>query len=161
MSTDQIKFSGIGNSLAVEMHQAKEIALKYRYEYVDLATCSIDYSLIHSMPVDLMIRHHFVPLQSENGVMRIAMADPTNLDLIDELSAQLKIRLLPCVATPAAIQEVLKRSDTSQRVLQDATQDFRISLIKETDQGEEDIDLDRLSAEKRYRRSYVWSIRSY
>jgi len=80
--------------------------------------------------------------------MQIAMADPTNLDLIDELSAQFKIRLRTCVATTQAIQEVLKRSDTSQRALQDATQDFRISLVKETEQGEEDFDLDRLSADE-------------
>ncbi|HZS43784.1 MAG TPA: GspE/PulE family protein [Blastocatellia bacterium] len=148
MSTEQIKFTGIGNVQAVEMAQARQIAAKYRYTYVDLSTCPIDYSLIHKMPVDLMIRHHFVPIQMEGGVMKIAMADPTNLELIDELAAQQKVRLQPCVATPGAIQDVLKRSDTSQRVLQDATQDFRISLVKETEQGEEDLDLDRLSGDE-------------
>src|SRR5215472_13581317 len=148
MSTEQIRFNGLGNVQAAELAQAKEIAAKYRYKYVDLATCPIDYSLIHKMPVDLMIRHHFVPLQMVNGVMQIAMADPTNLELIDELAAQQKVKLQPCVATPAAIQDVLKRSDTSQRVLQDATQDFRISLVKETEQGEEDLDLDKLSGDE-------------
>jgi len=148
MSTDQIKFSGIGNSAAAEMANAKDIAARYKLQYVDLSTFAVDYSLIHKMPVDLMVRHHFVPIQSDGRVMQIAMADPTNLDLIDELSAQFKIRLRTCVATTQAIQEVLKRSDTSQRALQDATQDFRISLVKETEQGEEDFDLDRLSADE-------------
>jgi len=148
MSTDQIKFSGIGNGAAVEMANAKNIAARYKLPYVDLSTFAVDYSLIHKMPVDLMVRHHFVPIHSDGRVMQIAMADPTNLDLIDELTAQLKIRLQTCVATPVAIQEVLKRSDTSQRALQDATQDFRISLVKETEQGEEDFDLDRLSADE-------------
>src|SRR5882724_5824932 len=148
MSTDQIKFSGIGNSAAAEMANAKDIAARYKLQYVDLSTFAVDYSLIHKMPVDLMVRHHFVPIHSDGRIMQISMADPTNLDLIDELTAQLKIRLQTCVATPVAIQEVLKRSDTSQRALQDATQDFRISLVKETEQGEEDFDLDRLSADE-------------
>src|ERR1700742_3616943 len=99
MSTEQIKFSGIGNSAAVAVANAQQIASRYKLRYVDLATFPVDYSLIHKMPVDLMVRHHFVPIQSDGRVMQIAMADPTNLDLIDELTAQLKTRLQTCVAT--------------------------------------------------------------
>src|SRR5947209_13577922 len=108
MSTEQIKFSA--NSQAAEALNATALARRYRLEYVDLATTPIDYSLIHKMPVELMVRHHFVPVQRDEFSIQIAMVDPSNLELLDELSALLKTRLRTLVATPSAIQEVLKRS---------------------------------------------------
>jgi len=127
---------------------AAQLAARYRLNCVDLSSYPVDYSLVHSMPVELMVRYHFVPLRRDGNVLVIAMADPTNLDALDELQALLKTRIKPEVATLGAINDVLKRGDTSQRVLQDATQDFRISLVKETEQGEEDLDLDRLAADE-------------
>lgn len=130
-----------------EANAAREIARKYRLEYVDLPLISLDYDLINSLPVDLMVRHQFVPLRRDGNRLVVAMADPTNLDLLDELAAQLKTRLKPCVSTKVAIDGALKRGDTAQRVLQDATESFRIKLVKETEQGEQDLDLDRLTDE--------------
>jgi type IV pilus assembly protein PilB len=51
------------------------------------------------------------------------------------------------VATGAAIENVLRKGDASQRVLQEATEGFRAALVKETEQGEEVLDLDRLSGD--------------
>jgi hypothetical protein len=84
-----------------ELAAARELARRYRLEFVDLTTAELDYDLIHSHPVDLMTRYKFVPLRQENGRLLAAMADPTNLDALDELSAQLKVRIKPAVATPS------------------------------------------------------------
>jgi len=130
-----------------ELAAARELARRYRLEFVDLTTAKLDYDLIHSYSVELMTRYKFVPLRRENGRLVAAMADPTNLDALDELSAQLKVRIKPVVATRSAIETALRRSDSVQRVLQDATESFRIKLVKETDQGEQDLDLDRLADE--------------
>lgn len=130
-----------------ELAAARELARRYRLEFVDLTTAALDYELIHSHPVDLMTRFKFIPLRRENGRLFVAMADPTNLDALDELSAQLKVRIKPAVATRSAIENALRRGDSAQRVLQDTTESFRIKLVKETEQGEQDLDLDRLTDE--------------
>lgn len=92
-----------------ELAAARELARRYRLEFVDLTTAELDYDLIHSHPVDLMTRYKFVPLRQENGRLLAAMADPTNLDALDELSAQLKVRIKPAVATRSAIETALRR----------------------------------------------------
>jgi type II secretory ATPase GspE/PulE/Tfp pilus assembly ATPase PilB-like protein len=97
------------------------------------------------LPIDLMLRNKFVPLRRENGHLLIAMADPSDLSLLDELSAQLREPLQVEVAMWSAIDAVLRKGDASQRVLQEASEGFRAALVKETDQGEEVLDLDRLS----------------
>jgi len=134
-----------------EETQAREMARRYRLPFVTLTPAELDYHLVHELPVDMMVRHNFVPLRREANTLFIAMADPTNFDLIDELEAQLKVRLKTAVATRSAIEEALKRGDTAARILQGATAEFRadkMALVRETDQGEEVLDLDRLAADE-------------
>ncbi len=130
-----------------EREMAERLAERYRLNFVQLENDSVDYALVQSLPVDLMLRNKFVPLRRENGHMVIAMADPSDLLLLDELKAQLRVSLKVEVATWSAIEAVLRKGDASQRVLQEATEGFRAALVKETDQGEEVLDLDRLSGD--------------
>jgi type IV pilus assembly protein PilB len=128
-----------------EREKAFALADRYRLKFIPLEDSPVDYSLVQSLPVDLMLRNKFVPVRRENGHMVIAMADPSDLMLLDELKAQLRVALKVEVATWSAIEGVLRKGDASQRVLQEATEGFRVALVKETDQGEEILDLDRLS----------------
>src|SRR6266481_9094706 len=70
-----------------EIRQARELASRYRLPFVNLlpkdGESPIDYALLSELPVDLMVRHQFVPLRRENGKLHIAMADPTDLDRLD------------------------------------------------------------------------------
>src|SRR3989441_11204848 len=129
---------------------AREKARRYRLRFVDLRTEEPAYHLIHELPVEMMVRHSFVPLDRDGDTLYVAMADPTNLDVIDEIEAQLHVRLKTAVATQTAVEEALKRGDTAARILQDATAGFRtdhMALVRETDQGEEMLDLDRLTGD--------------
>ena len=134
-----------------EVREAKKLALRYRLPYVDLlppeGDSPIDYSLLAELPVDLMLRYQFVPLRRDGRRLHIAMADPTDLERLDELSSSLHSRIQPYVATAGAIDVVLRKGDATQRVLQEAASNFRISLVKETETGEEILDLDRLAAD--------------
>ncbi|HET7288063.1 MAG TPA: ATPase, T2SS/T4P/T4SS family, partial [Pyrinomonadaceae bacterium] len=134
-----------------EMKAARELARRYRLPFVDLLPpdqeSPIDYELFAEVPVDLMVRHQFVPLKRDQKGLHIAMADPTDLERLDELSSTLRTRVVPHVATAGAVEVVLRKGDTTQRVLQEAASGFRISLVKETEHGEEVLDLDRLATD--------------
>jgi type II secretory ATPase GspE/PulE/Tfp pilus assembly ATPase PilB-like protein len=134
-----------------EVRAAKELALRYRLPYIDLlpheGDSPIDYNLFTEVPVDLMVRHQFVPLRRDARGLHIAMADPTDLERLDELASALHARVVPYVATAGAVDVVLRRGDTTQRVLQEAASSFRISLVRETEHGEEVLDLDRLATD--------------
>ena len=130
---------------------AREKARRYRLKYIDLRTEEPAYDLIHELPVELMVRHSFVPMKRIGDTLYVAMADPGNLDVIDEIEAQLKVQLRTAVATQTSVEEALKRGDTAARILQDATAGFRsdrMALVRETDQGEEMLDLERLTGDE-------------
>src|SRR5689334_7414084 len=134
-----------------EMRQAKDLARRYRLPFVNLlpqeGKSPIDDALLSEVPGDLMVRNQFVPLRREGRNLHAALADPTNLDRLDELENALGVRIVPYVATAGAIDVVLRKGDATQRVLQEAASTFKISLVKETDQGDEVLDLDRLASD--------------
>jgi len=130
---------------------AREKARRYRLKFIDLKTEEPAYHLIHELPVELMVRHSFVPMDRDGDTLFVAMADPTNLEVVDEIEAQLHVRLKTAFATQAAVEDALKRGDTAARMLQDATAGFRtdqMALLRETDHGEEAVDLERLTGDE-------------
>ena len=89
----------------------------------------IDHDLFRSIPVDLMFRYNFVPLHAQNGTLEIALADPRNLNLIDELTLLLNKKLRVKVATLSQISDLLKKTEQSQRVLEEVTEGFALDVV--------------------------------
>ena len=130
----------------VEINQAKMLAARYRCEFVDLKEGRIDHDLFRSIPVDLMFRYNFVPLHAENGSLEIALADPRNLNLIDELSILLAKKLHVKVATLSQISDLLKKTEQSQRVLEEVTEGFTLDVVGDEENQDETLSIDRLTA---------------
>ena len=131
-----------------EISLAKTLALRYRCEFVDLREVRIDHDLFHSVPVDLMFRYNFVPIHSQNGHLDIALADPRNLNLIDELSVLLQKKLKVKVATLSQISDLLKKTEQSQRVLEEVTEGFTLDvMIGEEENQDETLSIDKLTAD--------------
>src|SRR5262249_50952065 len=129
-------------------HTAEELAARYHYELVDLKGVHLDLELFHSIQVDLMFRYNFVPLRTEGHALVVAMADPSDLVMIDEVSALLGRPLVIKVAPLAEIQDLLKKSESSQRMLEEATEGFKLALIREDESGDETISIEKITEEE-------------
>ena len=132
---------------AVEREQAKRLAERYRCPLIDLREQRIDPELFRSIPAEMMFRYNFVPLESHETTLVVAMADPSKLDLRDELSLLLGKRLEIKVATASQISDLLKRTEQSQRVLDQATEGFTLQVIGEEEDTEENISVEKLTRE--------------
>jgi type IV pilus assembly protein PilB len=129
-----------------EVEQAKNVAARYRCEFVDLREAAIDHDLFRKIPVDLMFRYNFVPMQAQNGTLEIALSDPRNLTLIDELTLLLDKKLRVKVATLSQISELLKKTEQSQRVLEEVTEGFALDVVAEDGDSDETLSIDKLTA---------------
>jgi len=132
---------------AAEEARAKDLARRYRCEFVDLRNFHIHHDLFRSVPVHLMFQHNFVPLEERDGHMVIAIADLPGSPWIDEVGLLLGKRLVPKVATLSQISDLLKKNEQSQRVLEDASEGFALDVIKEEEGADETISIERLTAE--------------
>jgi type IV pilus assembly protein PilB len=129
-----------------EAARARALAQRYYHDFVDLREVRIDHELFTSIPVDLMFRYNFVPIEGHNGTLEIALADPRNLSLIDELSVLLGKKLRVKVATLSQISDLLKKTEQSQRVLEEVTEGFTLDVVGDEENPEETLSIDRLAA---------------
>src|SRR5580692_1837505 len=129
---------------ANELEKAQDVARRYRCEFVDLHNFQLHHDLFKKIPVDLMFRYNFIPLEeTPDGRLAIAIADPSQLMMIDEISLLLKQRILTKVSTLKQISDILKKTEQSKRVLEDASEGFALDVIREDESGsEESISID-------------------
>ncbi len=132
----------------VEAEQARALAKRYCCDYVDLKTAGIDHELFRTVPVDLMFRYHFVPLQAYPGNLEIALADPRQITAIDELAVLLAKKLKIKIATHSQISDLLKKTEQSQRVLEEVTEGFTLDVVGDDENPDENLSIDRLASDE-------------
>jgi type II secretory ATPase GspE/PulE/Tfp pilus assembly ATPase PilB-like protein len=133
-----------------EMEKAQDIARRYRCQFVDLHNFQLHHDLFKKISPHLMFRYSFIPLEeTEDGRLIVAIADPSQLMMIDEISLLLGKRIVTKVATLGQINEILKKTEQSKRVLEDASEGFALNVVHETEEGagDESISIDRLTAQ--------------
>ncbi len=131
-----------------EEKNARRLAETLRLPFLSLKDFRIPPELFLSIPVDLMTRFGFVPYQEEGAALAIVAADPADVTMVDELELVLKRPVRLYVGVRSEIQDVLKKSESSQRVLEEVSEDFRIQIVREdSEEGEDVISIDKLSAD--------------
>src|ERR687883_1837853 len=130
-----------------ELDQARRLAERYHVEFVDMDEFRIDQELFRSIPADLMLRYGFVPYRREGRSLVIVVSDPTDLPMIDELGVLLATPIKVTVGARSAIESILKKSESSTRVLEEATESFQLQLLKEEENGEESLTVERLTSD--------------
>lgn len=134
-------------TLKQEEEIARQMAVRYRLEFIELKDFQIDHALFRSIPVDLMFRYNFVPFKRDNGTLHIVVSDPSEIMVVDELELLLGVRIKLLVGTQSAIQDILKKSESSQRVLEEATETFRMQIVSEDEDSEEALTIDKLTTD--------------
>jgi type IV pilus assembly protein PilB len=123
-------------SLITEEVLAQALAEQRGLRYADLIDFRIMPKFFDNMSVELMQRYQFVPMEDTGDVYILAMTDPNNLRAIDELEMILNRQIEICVSTPSAIKAVLQRSGSSEQVMHSVSEDFKLHLVKEQENGE-------------------------
>jgi len=144
-TTDNNPVLAGGADEAAEREQTRKLAERYRCPFIDLSEQRIDPELFRSIPAEMMFRYNFVPLAAHDSTLVVAMADPSRLQLNDELSLLLDKRLQIKVATASQIGELLKRTEQSQRVLDQATEGFTLQVVTEDEESDENITMEKLT----------------
>ncbi len=131
-------------TLDVELEHAHELARRYHFEFVDLRDVRPDMELLRSIPLELMVHYEFLPIEAMDHQVIVAVVDPTNLARLDEIETRLERQLIVKVAAASQVRDFLKKTDPSQRVLDEATEDFRLDVIREEENAEAGLSLERM-----------------
>ncbi len=141
LSKTNIREHRIGDILLAEGLISEEVLAQALAEqrglrYADLVDFRVPPAFFETIPVDLMQRYQFVPLEDGGEVLNVALTDPNNLPAIDELEMILNRQIEISVSTPSAVQAALKRSGSSELVMHAVSEDFKFHIVKEQEDGE-------------------------
>jgi type IV pilus assembly protein PilB len=131
-----------------ERAQAEALARRYHADFVDLKNFKIQHELLRTVPVELMFRYNFVPIEQQGDALVIAVSDPSRLMVLDEIAGLLSHRIIPRVATLSQITDLLKKTEQSQRVLDEASEGLTFDVLSGDDSSDENISIEKLTSEE-------------
>jgi type IV pilus assembly protein PilB len=81
------------------------MALQLGLTMVDLRSENLDPEVVHLLPQDIALRYTVLALRRDDGAITVAMADPTDLQTLQDLTARTGFRIDPVVAEDQELQE--------------------------------------------------------
>jgi type IV pilus assembly protein PilB len=121
--------------LVQELEVTKILARQYRMPAVDLARFEVDPKILKLVPSDFTLKHVVLPLKREGRTLTVAMADPTNTGVLDDLKFITRYDLFPVIAGEYTLRNLIeKHYESSDEQLQ--------TLLKDMEQlGEGDVEV--------------------
>ena len=93
-----------------ETEITKMLARQYRMPAVDLARFEVDPKIVKLIPGDVALKHLVLPLKREGRTLTVAMADPTNLSVIDDLKFITRYDIFPVIAGEYTLRTALDKN---------------------------------------------------
>ena len=135
----------VEHNVVAEDALAEIVAEQYGLRYDPLKDFRVDLEFFKTIPVELMHRHLFVPLEENDGVLTIAVTDPQDLRTLDELELLIGREFRLVVSTRSAILEALNQSEGNSQVITRIQEEFRPVLIREDAHGDEVLSIEKIA----------------
>ena len=104
-----------------EDNVTRALAKQQGFEYIDLDKQGIPQNAKKLIPQELIKKHFVLPLSADNGVLKVIISDPLDLDLMDMLRFRLNMDLECCLASPSKIRSYILSTMDEVRSSIDAT----------------------------------------
>jgi type IV pilus assembly protein PilB len=124
-----------------ETEITKMVARQYRVPAVDLSKFEVDPAIVKLVPADVAVKHNVLPLKREGRTLTVAMADPQNMTVIDDLKFITRYDIFPVVAGEftlrTAIERYYEQTDAQlQNLLKDIEDTEELEVIEEKDEAD-------------------------
>jgi len=122
-----------------ELAEARGLAERLGYRFVDLASFREDLSVWQRIPMDLILRYRVVPLREEGECLVVAAGTPERYHELDELELSLGRPLVVEVAATSQIEAVLARNRSSSFLLDKASEELKLEIVADDESEGEDV----------------------
>jgi len=136
-----------------ETELTKILARQYKMPAVDLTRFEVDPRIAKLVPADLAMKHLVLPLKRDGRTLTVAMADPTNLGVLEDLKFITRYDIFPVIggefSIKSAVDKIYEAAMESQvsdlmAVIDDMASDGDVEVLEES---EEDVSAAALQAQ--------------
>jgi type IV pilus assembly protein PilB len=131
----------VKSGMVQEIEITKMLARQFRVPAVDLSRFEVDPKIIKLVPPDVAVKHYVLPLKREGRTLTVAMADPTNVTVIDDLKFITRFDIFPVIAGEYTLRTAIERyyeaTDAQlESLLKDIEEEEDLEVIEEEDDDE-------------------------
>jgi type IV pilus assembly protein PilB len=131
--------------LASEWEIAAALGKQLNVPFITLSHYEIDPKVLQSIPEDIVKKYQIVPVDKTGDSLTVALSDPSNIYLLDELRILTKSQIIPVISFESDIIEAIhkyymKDDNHYEEMLKDITEQ-QLEVMKEDPDAEEDDDL--------------------
>ncbi len=120
--------------LVQELEITKVLARQYRMPAVDLTRFEVDPKIIRLVPAEMATKSIVLPLKREGRTLTVAMADPTDHGLLEDLKFITRFDLFPVIAGEYTLRNLIeKHYESSDQQL--------ATLLKDMEETAEDVEV--------------------
>jgi type IV pilus assembly protein PilB len=131
-----------------ENELTKMLARQYKMPAIDLARFEVDPKIAKMIPTELAVKNLVIPLKRDGRTLTIAMADPTNLGVLEDLKFITRYDIFPVIAGEFTLRNVIEKIYGTQdeqrleKLMNEIEVDSDVEVIEEHDDdaGAADID---------------------
>lgn len=98
----------IENDIISDENLGRLIAEELKTPFVILAKISIPEDIFHIIPESIARKHKLIPFARDKDGVKLAMADPTNITIIEMITKKVGERVIPYLATQRDIYNTLR-----------------------------------------------------
>jgi type IV pilus assembly protein PilB len=130
----------------------KMLARQYKMPAIDLARFEVDPKIAKMIPADLAVRNLVIPLKRDGRTLTVAMADPTNLGVLDDLKFVTRYDIFPVIAGEFTLRNVIEKiygtADEQQlQTLMNDLEQMAEGDVEVIDDSEEELTAKELAAQ--------------
>jgi type IV pilus assembly protein PilB len=92
-----------------ELELTKMLAKQYKMPAVDLSRFELDPKVVKLVPTDIAVKNLVLPLKREGRVLTVAMADPTNFAVIEDLKFITRFDIVPVIAGEFTVRTLIEK----------------------------------------------------
>src|SRR6476660_1698166 len=92
-----------------ETELTKMLARQFKMPAVDLTRFEVDPRIAKLIPADLAIKHLVLPLKRDGRTLTVAMADPTNLGVLDDLKFITRYDIFPVIGGEFTLKSAIDK----------------------------------------------------
>ena len=95
--------------LIAEVEITKVLARQYRMPAVDLTNFQVDPKIVRLIPAEMAVKNVVLPLKREGRTLTVAMADPTDIGLLEDLKFITRYDLFPVIAGESTLRGLIEK----------------------------------------------------
>ena len=119
--------------LIQEIEITKVLARQYRMPAVDLSSFQVDSKIVRLIPAEMAVKNVVLPLKREGRTLTVAMADPTDIGLLEDLKFITRYDLFPVIAGEYTLRALIEKHYD----LASAEQEQLTSILRDMEEMDE------------------------